>query len=87
VSLGALSPADVKVQVLTGHVGPNRDLDDLSVHDLEAVEQGGEGVVFRGSIPCDRPGLRGYRVRVVPYHEGLAIPTELGLVTWERVAD
>ena len=39
-----------------------------------------EGTVFRGTVPLDKAGSFGYTVRVLPRHELLASPAELGLV-------
>lgn len=84
VDLGSLPPDRVRVQALAGHVGMNRELDDLEIFDLHLTESNGSLHVFEGVVRCNRPGLRGYCVRVVPGHEDLRIPAELGLITWEE---
>ena len=38
--------------------------------------------VFEGEIPLEQAGSFGYAVRVVPHHDALATPAELGLVVW-----
>lgn len=83
VDLGALNPAEVEVQALSGHVGMNRELDGLLLHDLDLVESHGSVHTFRGTVNCDVPGFRGYTVRVVPHHTDVRVPTELPLVCWE----
>ncbi|MBX3095460.1 MAG: alpha-glucan family phosphorylase [Fimbriimonadaceae bacterium] len=83
IRLGTLRPEQVRAQVLVGHVGMNRELDHLQVFDLTFVQSEGEDHIFRGVVPCDQPGLRGYRVRVVPGDTELKIPAELPLCTWE----
>jgi starch phosphorylase len=44
------------------------------------LEEG--GWVFEGEIPLLTPGAFGYTVRVVPRHQSLISPGELGLVAW-----
>ncbi|HVL38162.1 MAG TPA: alpha-glucan family phosphorylase [Fimbriimonadaceae bacterium] len=83
VTLGTLSPEDVRVQALVGQIGPNRDLLNVEVHDLRLTGQDQGAHVFEGSFSCDRPGHRGYTVRVVPRHEDVHIPSEINLVAWE----
>ena len=83
VSLGSLSPDDVEVQLLHGPVGQADELEHPSVVAMAASGVAPEGhVAFEGSFPLDRPGRYGVTVRVVPCHEDLATPVELGLVAW-----
>ncbi len=83
VNLGSLTPEDVKVQAVVGKIGPNRELVRTRVQDLSFVEIEDGKFVFQGSILCDLVGHQGYSVRVVPFHEDVAIPSELSLITWE----
>jgi len=78
VELGDLEPADVKVQILHGPVGAGGEMKSTSVVELLPAHDGR----YEGCFICDRSGLHGYTVRVVPNHEGLADPFELGCVTW-----
>ena len=83
VSLGSLSPDDVDVQVLHGRVD---DADQLrspgavSLQQAEAYEAG--RYRYEGEVRFDRTGPVGYTVRILPRHERLASPAELGLVAW-----
>jgi starch phosphorylase len=45
-------------------------------------ETDGDGLIFEGQIPCDRPGRFGYTVRVTPSRDKLGNPFVLGLVAW-----
>lgn len=83
VQLGELSPDDVRVQVLSGKVGSNRELSQVDLHDLDLVGSEGESYLFKGDLKFDSTGHRGYVVRVVPAHKHIRIATELPLVTWE----
>ncbi|MGL4743500.1 MAG: alpha-glucan family phosphorylase [Dermatophilaceae bacterium] len=81
VSLGTLGPDDVDVQVVHGrttHLGD--DLHDIASVSLAVVENVEPGrYQFAGDLVLRRPGAFGYTVRVLPRHDGLAEPSELGL--------
>ena len=83
VQLGNLSADDVRVQVVTGKVGMNRELTDTVPVDLEFVSYEGSNAVFRGPILCTHPGYQGYTIRIVPKHKDLSIPAELNLAKWQ----
>jgi len=83
VALGSLTPDDVDVQVMHGRVGDDDTLHDAAMTSLEPVEayDGGHHR-FAGDVPLERTGPFGYTVRVLPRHELLAAPAEMGLVAW-----
>ncbi|KGN42600.1 alpha-glucan family phosphorylase [Knoellia aerolata] len=82
VSLGALSPDDVEVQVAhgrTNHRGDDlHDVTTLALEHTETYEQGRHK--FAGDLKLKTSGAFGYTVRVLPKHPGLASPASLGLV-------
>jgi starch phosphorylase len=87
VDLGALSPADVEVQLLHGPVGEADQLDPTQTVTMQAVtdatpESDGGALRYAGSFTCDQAGRYGFTVRVVPSHPGLANPVELGRIAW-----
>ena len=82
VSLGDLDPDDVRVEVVHGRTRNGSDdlLDPVFVtiaHE-ETYEAGRHR--FAGDLTLARTGAFGYTVRVLPTHEGIARPSELGLV-------
>jgi starch phosphorylase len=85
VSLGELSPDDVRVQVVYGWVD-----DDDQLRDAEHAELTNAGPAdgqpgdwrFDGSVPMQRRGSFGYNVRVLPHNETFASDAELALVTF-----
>jgi starch phosphorylase len=83
VALGELNAEDVRVQVLLGSVGSNRELTHIDLTDLDLVKQSDHEAEFKGTVKCMSAGHRGYIVRVVPYNEDVRVPTEIPLVTWE----
>lgn len=82
VELGALDPKDVQVQLVTGKVGPNRDLVDTTSFNM-GVSGGKSGSFdFVAEIPNLIRGHRGYTIRVVPFHPNIEVVAELGICTW-----
>ncbi len=82
VSLGGLTPDDVRVQVLAGRVGADDEIHAFQTVDLPALDQVGDTRwVFRGEETRSVAGPFGYAVRVVPSNPLMAGVTELGLVS------
>ena len=82
VSLGALTPDDVEVQVVHGRVTPSDTLVDTVVATLRHAETYEAGRHrYDGALRLRRTGPFGYTVRVLPRTDLLASPAELGLVT------
>jgi len=83
VALGALRPADVRVEVVYGPADAADELVDPVTAPLRL--DGGvsaDGVAwYVGSAQLGQPGPFGYTVRVLPEHALLSGPAELGLVT------
>jgi starch phosphorylase len=80
VELPGLTPDDVLVEAVSGRVD---DADRLhAVTTVRLAHAGSEGSRhwFTGSVPLTRTGPFGYTVRVLPRHEHLAVPAELGVV-------
>lgn len=83
VELGDLSPDDVQVQACTGRTATGEDtLTDVTAYPMRHAGDGGEVHHFEVDVPLERAGAFGYTVRVVPRHELLAAPAELGLVAY-----
>jgi len=81
VSLGELAPHEVDVQVAFGAASETDELTDVETSGLEHVEsyEGGRHR-FEGTLTLRRTGALGWTVRVLPRHEQLSNPAELGLV-------
>jgi starch phosphorylase len=87
-SLGELGADDVDVQVLHGRVAGDDELRDPSVASLAHAEQyDGGRHRFEADIHLDQTGPFGYTVRILPRHELLVTPAELGLVSWPAYVD
>ena len=83
VSLGGVSAQDVEVQLVSGPVGEQDELTDVTITAM--VRTGDEpdgGARYEASFTCDAPGRHGVTVRVVPSHPHLDSPAELGRMAW-----
>jgi starch phosphorylase len=49
---------------------------------LIAQSKGQGTYIFAGAIPCRTSGRHGYALRIVPAHEDLGDPFEMGLILW-----
>ncbi len=85
VKLGRISPDDISVELYHGPVdtwGNIRRGSAVRMDYKEASEQQGEHW-FVGSMPCSKTGRHGVAVRVLPMHDDLVNPYEMGLILWE----
>ncbi|MQA27492.1 MAG: alpha-glucan family phosphorylase [Micromonosporaceae bacterium] len=88
VVLGDVSPDEVEVQAcagrpVTGDGGRDPDvLTDVSTRPMAHTGSADGVCSFEARVPLERAGAFGYTVRVVPRHELLASPTDLGLVAY-----
>jgi glycogen phosphorylase len=80
VTLGELSTDDVDVEVLHGRVDSTDEITEPARASLTLAETyEGSRHRFEGELNLDRTGPFGYTVRVLPKHQMLASPAELGL--------
>ncbi|NHC13453.1 alpha-glucan family phosphorylase [Motilibacter deserti] len=81
VSIGALQPGDVEVQLVHGRVDEGDELTDTATLTLDHAEayEGGRHR-YDGELTLERTGAFGYTVRVLPSTKLAAAPAELGLV-------
>ncbi|MDR1297073.1 MAG: alpha-glucan family phosphorylase [Deltaproteobacteria bacterium] len=80
---GNLRPEDVTVEAYFGTMDHQGEFANRETMILAPSGQPEPDVhVFRGQIPCERPGRFGYTVRVTPSRDKLGNPFVLGLVTW-----
>ncbi|MGO1544376.1 MAG: alpha-glucan family phosphorylase [Gulosibacter sp.] len=77
IELGALTTDDVRVEAV---VGVTDDYGELITPRLVEMAPNGSEANFAVDLPVDKPGEIGYTIRVVPKHQLLRSPAELGLV-------
>ncbi|SDH94883.1 alpha-glucan family phosphorylase [Agrococcus jejuensis] len=80
VELGTLQPDDVRVEVVGGRMGDGGELYDTRRFALAHEGASASADRFAATLPVLRAGTFGYAVRVVPAHDLLSSPAELGLV-------
>jgi starch phosphorylase len=81
VDLAGLSPDDVDVQAVYGRVDDVNRLHDVAVSSMAPAGDADGYLHYGVEVPLSRTGAFGYTVRVVPRHELLATPADLGVVT------
>jgi len=83
LDLGKLSPDDVSVELFYGPLDQDGQLNEGQAIPMERVQQeDGTKVKYAVEMPCARSGRAGYTVRVLPHHELLEHPFDLGLIRW-----
>jgi len=84
VSLGALIPDDVTVQLIYGPVGHNDEIvaPTKVAMTLEGPDTAHSGHRYAGTFSVEHAGRYGFTVRVVPANPDLANPVEMGCVVW-----
>lgn len=83
VGLGSLRPEDVRVQLLVGTVGANRDLVDYYPEDMRLAGEENGRHRYEFTIGCVQPGHRGFVCRVIPHHPDVHVASEIPLVVWQ----
>ncbi|GAA3433197.1 alpha-glucan family phosphorylase [Kutzneria kofuensis] len=76
VDLNGLSPSDVEVQAVIGRVADSGELSEV----VTATMTPGMDGAYQAELALPHVGSVGYTVRVLPHHELLATPAELGRV-------
>jgi glycogen phosphorylase len=88
VRLGELRPEDVLVQVVFGRVDSEDRLTSPDYADLHPQEgHDGSRWLFAGDFDLKRTGPFGYTVRVLPRHDAMVSPIEMGLLAVPAVAE
>ncbi len=88
VKLGGLEPECISVQLYHGPVDAWGNIrDGLTVRmDYKESADGDRQHWFTALMPCKASGRQGLAVRILPKHDDLANPYELGLILWEAPA-
>ncbi|MBN1804090.1 MAG: alpha-glucan family phosphorylase [Sedimentisphaerales bacterium] len=85
VKLGRISPEDISVELYYGPVdtwGNIREACAVRMDHKEAGEPKDEHW-FAGTMCCQKAGRHGVTVRILPKHDDLVSPYDLGLILWE----
>jgi starch phosphorylase len=83
IYLGSLNPTDVTVQLFYGKLNAEGLIVEGEAIPMLIAQSKGKGkYVFAGAITCTTSGRHGYALRIVPHHEDLGSPFEMGLILW-----
>ncbi|MET0728756.1 MAG: alpha-glucan family phosphorylase [Acidimicrobiales bacterium] len=83
VSLGKLSPDDVHVQLIHGPSGQGAELASTNIESMApAGTAEDDHLRYTGTFTCEVAGRYGVTVRIVPRHDDLVTPAELGRIAW-----
>ena len=84
IQLGALNPTDVAVELYHGSLDSDGMIVDGQAVPMLIAQSKGKGIfVFAGAISCHTSGRQGFALRVVPEHEDLDNPLNMGLILWD----
>jgi starch phosphorylase len=82
VSLGSLKPEDLRVELFAGEIDPSGSIVDGQPVPMSPNGSRDGTTEFAGELVLQGSGKRGFTVRVVPTHPGLAPLPEPGLIRW-----
>ncbi|GAA4918541.1 starch phosphorylase [Actinomycetospora succinea] len=81
VVLGGLAPEEVLVQAVVGRADDADELSEPVVQEMSPIGAGHDGSHrFEAVVALPHAGVLGYTVRVLPRHDLLAAPAELGRI-------
>lgn len=82
VYLGDLDPNAVRVELYANGVGGEPAV-RKEMQRGSALEGDAGGYVYRATVPAARPA-RDYTARIVPSHDGVAVPLEAAQILWQH---
>jgi starch phosphorylase len=82
VYLGELDPNAVRVELYADGVNSEAPVRQEMKRVRQLVGAAG-GYIYSATVPVTRPALD-YTARVIPYHDGVAVPLEAAQILWQR---
>ncbi len=82
VVLGALTPADVAVELYHGPTAGGHEIARGHIVRMTEVTRGPDGWRYAGEVPTTESGAHAFAVRVVPYNDAMSHPYETSLIRW-----
>jgi glycogen phosphorylase len=82
VYLGELDPSAIRVE-LYADGAPGGDPVRQETTRIRQLVGAVGGYLYRGSVPATRPPTD-YTVRIIPRHDGVAVPLEAARILWQR---
>ena len=87
IGLGSIRPEYISVQIYHGAVDAWGNIKEGSTAKMTLADDNHHGngeCWFTGSMPCTKTGRYGVAIRILPKHEDLVNPYDLGLILWEE---
>jgi starch phosphorylase len=76
-------PDDLSIEVYSGTLDAKAEIADGESIPMTPTPTGEDGIyVYAAQLPCSTSGRWGYAVRVLPKHQNLMSPYDLGLIHW-----
>jgi len=83
VALGAIEPSQVRVELYAPALEAGTPAERVEMERHEPTAGGGHGYHYRTVVRTSRPASD-YTPRIVPFHPEAHVPTEAGLILWQR---
>ena len=86
INLAGLTSEEVQVELFSGSVNANGHFINgtSTVMDYQGVDPNSGISIYTGNITYTASGLQGMSLRVLPKHEYLSSPYDLGLILWAQ---
>ncbi|HEY9812932.1 MAG TPA: alpha-glucan phosphorylase, partial [Candidatus Sericytochromatia bacterium] len=83
INLAGLTPNDVQIELYQGAVNADGEITNGTsvVMQHQGKDQQGDSI-YTADILYSASGLQGLSLRVLPKHQNLSSPHELGLISW-----
>ena len=82
VHLGSIEPDEVSVQVYTGRLNADGELEDPEVIEMKVVTREEKGHRYKTKVRCRHSGRQAYAIRILPKHPNLVHPYVPGYLRW-----
>jgi len=82
VYLGEVDPNEIRVE-LYANGAPGTDPIRQEMKPVRYLVGAVGGHVYSGLVPANRP-LTDYTARMLPHHDGVAVPLEVARILWQR---
>jgi len=82
VHLGDIDPSEVQVQVYTGRITSDEELDAPRTVEMKYKSSDETGHLYSARVKCEQAGRQGFAVRVLPNNQELVHPMVPGLLRW-----
>jgi glycogen phosphorylase len=82
VHLGSIAPDEVSVQVYTGRLTSEGELEDPEVVEMKVGDREDKGFRYKTKVRCRLSGRQAYAIRILPNHSNLVHPYVPGYLRW-----